>query len=153
MGRDFNYPHSIPNAWMAATPGHPFFLLPLEFVVHKYETDENAKDIHVEDLTGPIALREQIAKYNEELQGEKMDQHISKSPMNDRFKGAGAGSEHRVEVLPHQMIYPYSWAGEDDSVRPWCWAKEASYDPTKCKEKLHLSLQGSVAISFWQQSW
>ncbi|KAB5585567.1 glycosyltransferase family 32 protein [Coniochaeta sp. 2T2.1] len=29
MGSNTSSPHSIPNAWMASTPGHPFFLAPL----------------------------------------------------------------------------------------------------------------------------
>jgi mannosyltransferase OCH1-like enzyme len=29
IGTDKTFQHSIPNAWMAASPGHPFFLMPL----------------------------------------------------------------------------------------------------------------------------
>jgi mannosyltransferase OCH1-like enzyme len=71
MGDD-NYAHSIPNAFMVSTtPGHPFWLGPLEFIKeHLFEDEYNAQP---EGLTGPVALRtcyRQWEAAREEREGE-----------------------------------------------------------------------------------
>jgi inositol phosphorylceramide mannosyltransferase catalytic subunit len=157
MGKDDGFSDSIPNAWMASAPGHPFWYLPLNFVLDKYNGSTNGAFLSMgaESLTGPIALREMVIKYNADFKGDKakgMDELVAQSPLND-VHGAHAGEPHRVEILPHQIIYPYSWTDEDDDKREFCWAKLDTYDKQKCKESLHLKLQGSVAITYWTHSW
>src|SRR5271170_3183399 len=60
MGHDGGFIHSIPNAWMASTPFHPFFMLPLEVV-------PNPNVATVEEVTGPVALRAQLQRYDKEF--------------------------------------------------------------------------------------
>jgi hypothetical protein len=75
--------HSIPNAWMASTPGHPFWLLTISSAMETMGADEEGKvteDAHIgwlkkigfthghqhggpEALTGPVALRNQVLVY------------------------------------------------------------------------------------------
>jgi mannosyltransferase OCH1-like enzyme len=72
LGGDIEWHHSIPNAyptlhrctnlysWMASAPNHPFW----QFVLKNIMTRAHLQDqIGVEDLTGPLALRESYLEY------------------------------------------------------------------------------------------
>ena len=37
MGPDTNFEHSIPNAFMASIPGHPFWIKVLESITERFE--------------------------------------------------------------------------------------------------------------------
>lgn len=52
---DLEFEHSIPNAFMASSPGHPFWLEPLEYV--REHCDDPEYNLNPESLTGPVALR------------------------------------------------------------------------------------------------
>ena len=86
MGDD-NYAHSIPNAFMvSSTPGHPFWILPLDFVKkHQLEEEYNAQP---EGLTGPVALRisyRQWIKDTEQREGENVFAEVRVLP-NERVR-------------------------------------------------------------------
>ena len=84
MGTDEDFPRSIPNAWMASTPNHPFWLLPLESIKDNVYSGKEP-----EYLTGPTALYERVKQYKEEHdggEGNKMDEHYAKGPWRHLFK-------------------------------------------------------------------
>lgn len=85
MGDD-NYAHSIPNAFMVSTtPGHPFWLLPLDFV-KEHQLDE-AYSAQPEGLTGPIALRTCVREW-----------------ISEREVREGEGEFAEVRVLPNERV-------------------------------------------------
>jgi hypothetical protein len=51
MATDLNFPDNIPNAWMAAAPGHLFFIDLLHSIVAAVGAQ---KDASVEEITGPV---------------------------------------------------------------------------------------------------
>ncbi|KKF93016.1 Inositol phosphoceramide mannosyltransferase 3 [Ceratocystis platani] len=115
MGTDEQFEHSIPNAWMASTPGHPFFLLPLESVLKRFSREKQWTDLP-EDVTGPVALRRAILKYQKHYIWEKSPEALE----NDMERYISAGSykmrpdlKHTVQLLHHDVIYPYSWGPDN----------------------------------------
>lgn len=64
MGDDRRFQHSVPNAWFASAPGHPFHLLTGLVLLDNYEASKTDAEVPVaEVLTGPIALRNQVGAW------------------------------------------------------------------------------------------
>ena len=86
MGDD-NYEHSIPNAFMVSTtPGHPFWLRPLDFV--KEHQQDEAYNSQPEGLTGPVALRACVKEWEKE-----------------RELREGANEFAELRVLPNDKVW------------------------------------------------
>jgi hypothetical protein len=131
MGSDSTFDHHIPNAWMAASARHSFFLLPLEFA--RIEIQKSRRILHrwwydypsAEQLTGPIALRKNIGHY--ESCGDARDNII---------------------LLPDGMIYPFNW-NTGQEVRSVCSAEKDTFNESQCKDRLNVDLKGSISITYW----
>ena len=59
MSMDYDFPHNIPNAWMASVPGHPFHIFFVETMISSY-----SPDVGPEMVTGPIALKRALEYWN-----------------------------------------------------------------------------------------
>ncbi|KAK9384320.1 nucleotide-diphospho-sugar transferase [Lipomyces mesembrius] len=152
MGTDDNFDHSIPNAWMASTPGHPFFLLSLEGVIEKLKEGDPAK-IKAEALTGPIALRERINLYRDKYRdSDELDQRLSNSPMAGVF-GPQDRMKHAVEVLPFWNVYPFSWNLDGNAFKGICSVNSPGYDRERCKLVVAVDHWGSYFITYWSHTW
>jgi inositol phosphorylceramide mannosyltransferase catalytic subunit len=151
MGTDNSFEHSIPNAWMASTPGHPFFLLVLESV--NKIIMEGGGDQDPELVTGPIALLRTVNEYqNGDYSGNQFDELISAGPFRKLY-GPQQRMKHAVELLPFQYIYPYSWHRDGDAYRSVCWPPMPTFDPARCKQLLGTDHWPSYTISYWSHSW
>ncbi|KAL7940782.1 glycosyltransferase family 32 protein [Trichoderma barbatum] len=134
MGADPTFAHHLPNAWMAASARHPFFLLPLDFaraeiqksksIFHKFWYDYPS----AEQLTGPIALAQNIRRY--QICGDTMD---------------------KIILLPDGLIYPFNW-NEGEELRSICSAEKDSFDESQCKESLNVDSKGSISITYWSHT-
>ena len=108
MGTDEDFPRSIPNAWMASSPSHPFWLLPLESIKDNvYSGKEPAY------LTGPTALYERVKQRKKEhdgSEGNKMDEHYAKNPWRHLFKTSAQkhlmAPPQSMKILPFWKVYP-----------------------------------------------
>jgi inositol phosphorylceramide mannosyltransferase catalytic subunit len=139
MGTNPAYEHSIPNAWMAASPGHPFFMLPIESA--RREVGKSRRFLRrwwyewpiAELVTGPVALRDSILKYQ-----------------NMR------GTADKVILLPDHWVYPYSWVNnwnpKTQDLRAACSAEQPHFDASRCKEMLKVDDKGSVSITYWSHT-
>ncbi len=65
MSKDIYFQHNIPNAWMASSPGHPFWLFLVRIIQERYTAilmkqaqGDTKYDMGVEKITGPIVLKE-----------------------------------------------------------------------------------------------
>jgi hypothetical protein len=134
MGSDPTFDHSIPNAWMAASPGHPFFLFPVSAA--RAEIQKSRRMLHrwwydypsAEQLTGPIALRKNIEHYE-----------------------SCGDAANKIIVLPDSMIYPFNWdTGEE--VRSLCSAEKETFNETQCKEVLEVDSKGGISITYWSHT-
>ncbi|KAL6796466.1 glycosyltransferase family 32 protein [Trichoderma sp. SZMC 28012] len=134
MGSDQTFDHHLPNAWMAASVRHPFFLLPLEFA--KAEIQKSKRILHqlwydypsAEQLTGPIALAKNIRRY--QICGDTLDSII---------------------LLPDGLIYPFNW-NEGQEIRSICSAEKDSFNESSCKETLGVGVKGSISITYWSHT-
>ncbi|KAL6721062.1 hypothetical protein ACLMJK_000162 [Lecanora helva] len=159
MGMDDDSMHSIPNAFMASTPGHPFWLLPIE------TADEMATlaGMQPERLTGPIALRDQILNYQEHYDagqgdgGIKLDEQYAKSGWRHLYRPSSVKGVARVPqsivILPHFEVFPFSWQRDGDMFKDFCIASAETFDSGKCKELMALDHWGSHSITYWSHSW
>ncbi|KAK9369793.1 nucleotide-diphospho-sugar transferase [Lipomyces kononenkoae] len=152
MGTDEDFVHSIPNAWMAATPGHPFFLLPLESVMNKMNGVIPGGSVP-EFVTGPIGLRDDINLYfNNYTDSDVLERRLLKSPMLDVF-GPQFRMEHTVQVLPYWYVYPWSWAGDGAGFSNFCSVYSPEYDREACRRVLETDRLGSYFMTYWSHSW
>ncbi|KAL7910593.1 hypothetical protein GGI35DRAFT_449143 [Trichoderma velutinum] len=134
MGSDQTFDHHLPNAWMAASVRHPFFLLPLEFA--KAEIQKSKRILHqlwydypsAEQLTGPIALAKNVWRYQN--CGDTLDSII---------------------LLPDGLIYPFNW-NEGQEIRSICSAEKDSFNESRCKETLGVGVKGSISITYWSHT-
>ena len=151
MGRDPTFIHSIPNAWMASTPFHPFFLLPLEAISEEMDVSES-----VEKLTGPVALHDQISRYQVQYHsGTELVSYLRHTQMNhvyfDQYE-----LRHSIHILPPDIIYPFPWDEPDwlpASTVHHCYANHPDFDRSICKEELEVWEKGAHCITFWAHSW
>ena len=155
MGTDDSFGQSIPNAWMGSTPGHPFWLLPLEWTsVHL------GKGVSPESLTGPGALYAMVNKYENDFdqgQGSKMDEYFDKSPWRRLFKATAKENPtlppQSLVILPFWEVYPYSWYRDGEMFRHVCWVLDEGFNAARCKLLLGLDHWESHSITYWSHSW
>lgn len=158
MGVDKNSGNSIPNAWMAATPGHPFNLLVVESTMKGLADASSKTDQSMpgpEALTGPERLFSMIQEYQNPKGpwvGEKLDEHVAKVPAAKHFTPE-RGLEHSMEILPFYKIFPYSWERDGEAYRDVCWVAEASFNAERCKALLGTDYWPSYAITYWSHTW
>lgn len=134
MGSDPAFDHSIPNAWMAASAGHPFFLFPVSSA--RAEIEKSRRILHswwydypsAEQLTGPIALRKNVKQYE-----------------------SCGDAANTIIVLPDSMVYPFNWNNEGN-VRSVCSAERETFNETQCKDVLGVDLKGSISITYWSHT-
>lgn len=155
MGTDKEFPHSIPNAWMASTPSHPFWLLPLESI-----KDNVHSGTQPEFLTGPTALYARVEQYKEEYGGGdkgKMDEHYATGPWRHLFKPSAreqlTASPQSMVIIPFWEVYPCSWDRDGSMYRHVCWVLDDEFDAKRCKSFLGLDARKSHSITYWSHSW
>jgi inositol phosphorylceramide mannosyltransferase catalytic subunit len=134
MGVDESFEESIPNAWMASSPRHPFFIQ----VMKQVQDDVNASKSFwrklwffptAEHMTGPFALRKNIL----------------------RWKSTSEYLQHRIVLLPADMIYPFSWR----SPEPYgysCFATSDQFNEAECKKIVKVEQRQSLTITYWSHT-
>lgn len=157
MGYDESFEHSIPNAWMASTPGHPFFLRSIQEFEDLFNQSEHSSLSFEwpapEHLTGPVALRSALLQYEETkthrngLVNQYVEDLVQRLPF-----AAHPPKDHHVLVLPSHMVYPYSWDSDGSSFRDECWVLREGFDPDRCKNSLRTKRKGTISITYWSHS-
>ena len=147
MGTDDDSEHSIPNAWMASMPGHPFWLLPLERIQAKLKEGGEP-----EYLTGPVALQIEAQAYLKDYheKHETIDERYAKSGWKNLYRGCILDT---MEVLPFWAIYPYSWQRDGDPFKKYCLVGQENFDSKRCKDVVGTEAWGSWSITYWSHSW
>ncbi|KAJ3053690.1 hypothetical protein HK097_003616 [Rhizophlyctis rosea] len=131
MGEDRTFEHSLPNAWLASSRGHPFWLHVVAGIMKRVD----ARVKSAEQVTGPIMLKAAYENY------------LRRVPQNERAD---------IVILEPGVIYPYNWHDEPKEARV-CQGKTASYfNETACKEYFHaqgLPHQKAYMITYWTHGW
>lgn len=131
MGEDRGFEHSIPNAWFASVPGHPFWLQ-LLWTIHGDAQVYNASGQWpgVEWITGPVMLKRVW---------DMLPKRANGSNVLDR-----ESQGHCLHVLPPGTVYPMVWS-------------QAHAYPESCKQKnlsdCAAAFPDAYAFSFWSHSW
>jgi inositol phosphorylceramide mannosyltransferase catalytic subunit len=154
MGSNLNFEHSIPNAWMGSSPGHPLWLLVIEEVA-KADRARNGSFAWPEDLTGPTRLFDLVKRYvlSDDFRGEKLDRAVKDNPTLLRTYGVQSAQSHKLEILPGYKVYPFSWGKDGNMVREWCEVNKENFDPCRCKQLLATDHWPSYTITYWSHSW
>jgi hypothetical protein len=154
MGMDTNFAHSLPNAWSASTPGHPFWLLVIEAVAEA-DRARNGSFTWPEDLTGPTRLFDLTNRYTktDEFKDSKLDEALQTNPTLLQTYGVHAGTPHHLQILPGYQVYPFSWGKDGDLVREFCEVNKEHFNPTRCKNLLGTEHWPSYTITYWSHSW
>lgn len=149
-GTDSTLKHTIPNAWFAAPPGHPFFLFVLDRLKKAMSSPKYYLGLYsAESLTGPVALYEAIMEYNKTISQGVSDVDLTSNPSHVLFDH----TSHKValEVLPPINIYPYAWNNAGREWREDCWSGAWNFNSRKCKERV--TTDETYAITYWSHSW
>ena len=156
MGMELDFHDSIPNAWMASTPGHPFHLLPIEEVQHNMGGGGTWLGglflKGTEALAGPGALYDAINNYEQNHGGAGLDQHLIAQGYPLPY-GQHEEMTHDVTILPWWYIYPYSWGRDGEQFRDLCWVTQDTFDAERCKEVIAVGAWPSYSITYWSHSW
>ncbi|KAI9152416.1 hypothetical protein H9P43_009207 [Blastocladiella emersonii ATCC 22665] len=132
MSQDDNA-HNVPNAWMASTPGHPFWLLAIAQVVAR--SAAGAGSGIVEAVTGPRMLTELARMWGGACSSTEW------SPAARQVAGD-------VTVLEAGVIYPYDWT-RPGGLQAVCSASSSAFDAAKCKAHF----PDAFTITYWSHSW
>lgn len=129
MGKDHDFEHNIPNAFMASVPGHPFWWYCISKVMLSHIEDDRWD--YIEATTGPAMLKEALIDYTSTCR-------------ND------------ITILPSETIYPFdwhkTWLDADEATMAAinvCVGNHPAFDADRCKEQF----PGAYAITYWTHSW
>jgi inositol phosphorylceramide mannosyltransferase catalytic subunit len=152
MGANPDDWHSIPNAWMASTPAHPFFLKPMQAVHDRIDHPQFQN--WVEGLSGPVCLRLEIVWYMDHHEkGKTLIPYLRTTQMNHTYFDT-YNLRHSLTVLPSEIIYPYAWTVPLNSrERDICSLQRQTFDAERCKDELMVREHGAYAITYWSHSW
>jgi hypothetical protein len=153
MGNNPKFSDSIPNAWMASSRAHPFFWLPISYVLDNQQRYTGP----VEALTGPIALHKQVNNYHMTSPA-ALSHTVQQSPLISAHLDNGLDrrpvpAKHQVIVLNETLIYPYSWSKGGREFKHVCEFNEFDFDPRRCQKLLRTVEHESYAITYWSHSW
>ncbi|KAJ3066252.1 hypothetical protein HK102_007700, partial [Quaeritorhiza haematococci] len=127
--------HSVPNAWMASRPGHPFWLYCIKYMMEKMryieENDVDRSQWGAEALTGPGMLHHVYVQYMNERKGP-----LKRDP---------------VYMLSSDVIFPYDWDHNRDHTGI-CSSQATSFNAEECKKQF-VRRGSTFAISYWSHSW
>jgi len=139
-GANAGHTDNVPNGWMAAAPGHPFFLRAAVEVAKRAAT-ANAGTLRVEDVAGPAALTALVNDWFDEHHelGRKALQSPKQRQRADDLLVVEAGA-----------IYPYDWTlAEHRAFAPECSARADTFDPAKCKTHF----PDAYTITYYSHTW
>lgn len=93
MGTNNSFSHSVPNAFMASVPGHPFWKFCTATSLTRWMVQlsvHNGLWFGPELITGPVVLKESVEFYQE-------------------FHRENLPGKGRLTILPAGTIYPVDW--------------------------------------------
>ena len=115
---------SIPNAFLASVPGHPFWMFVIKRILQNFASDTIAKD-DAHRISGPIVLRQAMLEYQ------------------------NTSSTGNLTILPPHTVYgvDYNWRGNStmQHIFSACHAASNDFNATKCKA----FFPDSYAITYW----
>ncbi|OAF55938.1 hypothetical protein VC83_08003 [Pseudogymnoascus destructans] len=151
MGTNENFDNSIPNAWMASSPGHPFFLMPPLSVRPRIAKSKSFiywlfQHVSAEEWTGPVALYNAMLDFNTNGLSKEAVAMAAVGP----FASLAKKTKQEIVLLPSHWIYPYDWNVKE--LRPLCSAEAETFDAKACQERLEVDKKGGISITYWSHT-
>ncbi|OJD10367.1 hypothetical protein AJ78_08594 [Emergomyces pasteurianus Ep9510] len=151
MGTNENFDNSIPNAWMASSPAHPFFLMPPLSVLPRIVKSKSFifwlfQQVSAEMWTGPVALYNAILDFNTNGLSKKATILASVGP----FGSLPKKTRQELVLLPSHWVYPYDWSVKE--LRPLCSAEAETFDANACRARLEVDKKGGISITYWSHT-
>ncbi|KKZ63167.1 hypothetical protein EMCG_02463 [[Emmonsia] crescens] len=151
MGTNENFDSSIPNAWMASSPGHPFFLMPPLSVLPRIAKSKSFiywlfQHVSAEKWTGPVALYNAILDFNTN----GLSKEAAALAAVGHFASLAKKTKQEIVLLPSHWIYPYDWTVKE--LRPLCSAAAETFDAKACQERLEVDKKGGISITYWSHT-
>ncbi|KAL8277997.1 hypothetical protein RQP46_009629 [Phenoliferia psychrophenolica] len=131
-------PHGIPNAWMAASPHHPFFI----FMMGEMESSTKSdKEVDHPGRTGSAALHRALHAYRSTYKEGTLLVHAlvsNTSPSSALLRQIALSHSliHDITVLPPRDIFPYNWHHPVPACEAMADSTIRHFDPELCKEEL-----------------
>lgn len=126
MSDEYGFEHNVPNAWLASSPGHPFWIDMLKSIQASSKGGDAGS---VESITGPVRLYHSLARYRQ-LPGEH-------APIIYAKEG---------------LIFPFDWH-RSVKFAEFCSAQLDSFDDAACKAEIALVYPNAYSITYWSHSW
>lgn len=137
MGPDLSFSDSIPNAFLASEPGHPFWLHLLRQIQAKaaaWMAGRGGALLKVEEATGPAMLRGALDSF-----------YPNSTRCSDRSRDG-----HSMHLLQPDTVFPFDWHNRSVPARPYCLVELVStFHPRRCKA----FYPDAYCISYWSHSW
>ena len=135
MGTDLSFSESLPNAFLASVPRHPFWLYVLLEIQERTSSWLSGRGnwLKVEEATGPAMLKAVLDREYPQL--------------GCTYR---ANKSHSIFVLGPQYIFPFDWHDLTSPARPFCLVEyHETFDPKECKKHF----PDAYAVSYWSHSW
>ena len=143
MGEDNAFIHSIPNAIMASSARHPFWL----FIFHRLMFPRAERD-NPEDRTGSIMLTFAVEDHE---RGDDVDATIASIKQLLPAELYPQANASPISVLPSNAFYPINWA---NPIHEKFFRKRIIYQGNMLsKEKVKSLFPNSMMVTYWAHSW
>ncbi|MEW5319555.1 MAG: hypothetical protein WDW38_010700 [Sanguina aurantia] len=153
MGTNDSFSHSVPNAFMASVPGHPFWKFCIATSLMRWMVQLTLQEgvwYGPESITGPVVLKDAVDVYQE-------------------FHRENAPARGRLTILPAGTIYPVDWKAlldaqaqiklglplsEDAMWMEQCLQmNETLYNRASCQKAVTEHVPWAHAVTYWSHSW
>jgi len=129
LSDEHEWDENIPNAWMASSPGHPFWMFCLMeiakgSVLMNCEGDDCTRDYIIERTTGPWMLWRSV-RYFQNYGDPKKDGTLT--------------------ILEPKIVYPINW----NAPYPVSCKDDGTWNETACYQQF----PDSFAITYWSHGW
>lgn len=152
MGPDPEFEHAVPNAMMAAKPGHLLWLLAIAVAIERARDSGSPAEMlrrGPERVTGPVVLKDTIDFYLRSTEAEVRErarwviEQVSAAGMPPRLAG-------NVELLAPDLWYPVDWNNPfHEAFRATLMAKRIVLDG---KQTARL-FPNAYMVTYWSHSW
>jgi mannosyltransferase OCH1-like enzyme len=142
MGSDPEFPHSIPNAFLASTPRQEFWLLVIALIVlFAY------KPGRPEELTGPVILKKAVDLYCHDSEGVWVRECIKS--ISTFLKADQQPEPHKSDVMiaDKSWFYCIDWSDPEHNRMRW----DILTDPPS--ERVRHLLEDAWTVTYWAHTW
>lgn len=152
MGKNADFPHSIPNAIMASKPAQVFWLFAITKAIEAFENCEDWRERDAkgpESLTGPELLKRCVDEYSK-LSSNEVNEIVSSVRSELTPEQNSRVQYGEIRILPPNDWYPLDWTN--------LLHKQICNRLRKKKEALPRDtvirlFPTSTAITYWNHTW